>query len=170
MPESAARPGTAAAITLALFLRCRHSGKWDCLTGNLNGRMGFAFFLLVMVTPFFIATGASDGWRLMPRLASYSGVVERLLFVLAAFVVTCGSGPLAISLAVMAITRHEGSIGAAGSWALLSIVGSVALAIFGIAVTGRTSGPEFVVQQLGLDSQLTLSGHFTLCQNEWKPR
>jgi hypothetical protein len=74
-------------------------------------------------------------WRLMPRLASYSGVVERLLFVLAVFVVVCGSGPLAISLAVMAITRHEGSIGAAGIWALLSIVGSVALSIFGIAVT-----------------------------------
>lgn len=71
----------------------------------------------------------------MPRLASQSGIVERLLFVLAAFVVTCGSAPLAISLAVMAITRHDSSIGAAGIWALLSIVGSMALSIFGIAVT-----------------------------------
>jgi hypothetical protein len=136
MPESAARPGTAAAITLALFCAVVTVASGIRLTGNLNGRVGFVFFPLVIVTPFFIATGAAvTVWRLMPRLASYSGVVERLLFVLAAFVVTCGSGPLAISLAVMAITRHEGSIGAAGIWALLSIVGGVALAIFGIAVT-----------------------------------
>lgn len=74
-------------------------------------------------------------WRLVPRLASYSGVVERLVFCLAVFVVTCGSGPLAISLAVMAITRQEGSTGAAGIWSLLSIVVGMALSIFGIVIT-----------------------------------
>jgi hypothetical protein len=136
MPESAARPGKPAAITFALFCAVVIVASGIRVTGNLNGRVGFVFFLLVMVTPVFIATGtAVTVWRLVPRVASYSGVVERQLFVLAAFVVTCGSGPLAISLAVMAITRHEGSIGAAGIWALLSTVGSVALCTLGIALT-----------------------------------
>ena len=135
MPESTARPGTPAAIAIGLFCVAVIVASGIRVTSNLNGRMGFVFFLLVMVTPVFIATGAAATvWRLMPRLASYCGVVERLLFVLAAFVVTCGAGPLVISLAVMAITRNEGSIGAAGIWALLSIVGGAALSIFGIAI------------------------------------
>ncbi|HEX3321631.1 MAG TPA: hypothetical protein VHR84_13075 [Terriglobales bacterium] len=136
MPEPAARPGTSAAITFALFCAVVTVASRIRVTDNLNGRLGFVFFLLVMVTPVFLATGvALTAWPLMPRLASYSGVLERLLFVLAAFVVTCGCGPLAISLAVMAITRHQDSIGAAGIWALLSIVGGIGLSIFGIAVT-----------------------------------
>jgi hypothetical protein len=136
MPESPARPGTAGAITLALFCAVVTVASGIRLTSNLNGRAGFVFFLLVMVTPFFIATGmAVTVWRLMPRIALCSGVVERLLLVFAAFVATSGSGPLAISLAVITITRQEGSIGAAGMWALLSIAGGVALAIFGISVT-----------------------------------
>ena len=135
MPESPARPGTAGAITLAFVCIVVAVASGIRLTSNLNGPAGFVFFLLVMVAPFFIATGvAGTVWRLMARTALYSGVVERLLFVFAVFVATSGSGPLAISLAVIAITRHEGSIGAAGMWALLSIAGGVALAIFGISI------------------------------------
>jgi hypothetical protein len=130
-----ARSGTPAAISFGLFCAAALLASGIRVTGNLNGRLGFVFFLLVMVTPVFIATGAAvTVWRL-PRLRSNCGVVERLLFVLAAFVVTFGAGPLAISLAVMAITHNEGSIGAAGMWALLSFVGGAALSIFGIAIT-----------------------------------
>jgi len=136
MPESAARPGTSAAITFAVFCAVVIVASGIRVTGNLNGPLGFVFFLLEMVTPVFLATGtAMTVWRLTPRLVPYSGVLGRLFFVLAAFVVTCGSGPLAISLAVMAITRHDASIGAAGIWALLSLVVGAGLSTFGIAIT-----------------------------------
>jgi len=103
----------------------------------LNGLLGFVFFLLITVAPVFIATGVTvTVWRLMQlRLSSSFGIPERLLFALAAFVMTCGSGPLAISLAIMAITRQEGSMGAAGIWALTSIATGGALCVFGIAVS-----------------------------------
>jgi len=63
------------------------------------------------------------------------GVPERMLFALATFVTFCGSGPLAISLVILEITRREGTMGAAGMWALTSILAGAFFAIFGLAIT-----------------------------------
>ena len=59
MPESEARPGKPAAITFALFCAVAMVASGIRVTGALNGRMGFVLFLLVMVTPVFMATGAA---------------------------------------------------------------------------------------------------------------
>ena len=89
-----------------------------------------------MFAPLFIAMGvALVTWRLMLRLPASVGVLERLLFAFASFLIACGSGPLAISLAVLAITRRDGSLGAAGLWALISIAVGGSLFVLGIVVT-----------------------------------
>ncbi len=136
MPRPSTRFGVTAAITLLFFCAVVVAASAIRLAGDLNGRLGFVFFLLIMLAPVFIAAGVAVAvWRLTLRLPPYFGVLERVLFAFASFVITCGSGPLAISLAVMAITRHEGAVGAAGIWALMSVATSVALSVFGIAVT-----------------------------------
>jgi hypothetical protein len=57
MPESAARPGRPAAITFALFCAVVIVASGIRVTGDLNGRLGFAFFLLVMVSPALMQPG-----------------------------------------------------------------------------------------------------------------
>src|SRR5438046_9963174 len=123
MTEPTTRSGPPATVTFALFCAVVVAASAIRFEGGLDGRLGFVFFLLVMVAPVFIATGvAVTVWRLMlRRLPPSVGIPERLLFALAGFVLTCGSGPLAISVAIMAITRQEGTMGAAGLWALTSI-------------------------------------------------
>jgi hypothetical protein len=149
-PESRTRSGPAAAVTFGLFCAVIVVGSAVRGAGELDDRRGILVFLLVMVAPVFIATGVSITlWRLMLRLLPASvGIPERLLFTLAGFVTTCGSGPLAIGLAIMAITRQEDPMGAAGIWALSSIVVGSALCVFGITITigrlmlyGRRSKP-----------------------------
>jgi hypothetical protein len=105
-------------------------------SGELDDRRGILLFLLIMVAPVFVAIGVSiTCWRLMHRLPDFVGIPERLLFALASFATVCGSAPLTIALAIMAITRQEDPMGAAGVWALSSIAVGVALCVFGIAIT-----------------------------------
>ena len=85
---------------------------------DLNGPVGFAFFLLILISLFALGIGAAmTAWELMDRFLPQSfGIPERLLLAVATFIVTCGCGPLAITLAV------KDSIGATGTWALIGIL------------------------------------------------
>ena len=133
MPKSVTRPlATASALSCAVII----VASAIRFASDLDGPAGFVFFLLIMVAPIFIGAGvAVTVWRLTLLLPPAFGVVERLLFAMAGFVATCGCGPLIISMVVMTVTRHEGTLGAAGLWAFISIAISGALCVFGCAVT-----------------------------------
>ena len=101
----------------------------------LDGPLGFVFFLLVVVSPVFIGTGAAiTVWRLIgsTRIGS---TPERLLFATATFIAVCGTGPLLISLALMLLRRQDAPIGAAGIWALVAMFTASLLSFAGVATT-----------------------------------
>ncbi len=130
------KPGTPAAIAGALFCSAVLSASAIQYAADLDGPLGFVFFLLVVATPIFIAMAVSvTNYRLMLRRPpTLVRTPERMLFAAAGFIVTCGSGPLAISLAIAGITRREGTLGAAGMWAIASIVLGAVVCSFAIAV------------------------------------
>lgn len=136
MRNSDLRPSVLAALTFGIFCVVVLAASALRFAGALEGWLGIVFVLLILGAPVFIAAGAAFTlWRLMLNfLPQFLGVPERLVFAFATFVTFCGSGPLAISLAVMEITRQEGTLGAAGMWALTSIVLGVLLSIFGLAI------------------------------------
>jgi hypothetical protein len=134
MPRPATPAGFPAAIALAPFCAVVIAAS-VIPRRDLDGRLGFVLFLLTVVGLVFIASGmASTVWRLTLRLPPSFRTMERWLFTLAGFVVAWGSSPVGISLAVMGITRHEGSIGAAGLWALMSIGTGGAMVFLGVAI------------------------------------
>lgn len=134
MPRPATHAAFPAAIALALFGAVVIAAS-VIPRRDLDGRLGFVLFLLTVVGLVFIATGmAATVWRLTLRFPPSFRTMERLLFTLAGFVVAWGSSPLGISLAVMGITRHEGSIGAAGLCALMSIGIGGAMVFLGVAI------------------------------------
>lgn len=138
MRDSASRPSIPAAITFGIFCAVVLAASALRFTGELDGWLGIIFVLLILGAPVFIAAGAAvTVWRLMANFLPLSPWrLERILFALATFAMFCGCGPLAISLAIMEITRREGTLGAAGMWALVSIVAGAFLAIFGLAIAG----------------------------------
>src|ERR1700720_586470 len=69
MSKPTTRFGVPAAITFLFFCAAVAAVSAIRLAGDLNGRVGFVVFLLVMLTPVFIATGmAVSVWRLTLRL------------------------------------------------------------------------------------------------------
>jgi hypothetical protein len=136
MPISESRPSIPAAITVGAFCGAALAASALRFSGELDGWLGIVFVLLILGAPLFIAAGAAvTVWRLMSNFPLHAlGVPERMLFGSATFVTFCGSGPLAISLAVMGVTRREGVLGAAGMWALTSIVAGTFIAMCGLAV------------------------------------
>jgi len=109
-------------------------------TTSLDGPAGFVFFVLIAISIFFIAVGASvTVWRLMAEvLPPRIGTPERLLFAFATFVLVFGCGPLVISSAVMLLAQVQGSAGASGIWALLAVLSSgLVCALAGTIVTVR---------------------------------
>jgi len=137
MPDPVSRPSIPAAITFGIFCAVVLAASALRFASELNGWLGIVFVLLILGAPVFIAAGAAvTVWRLMANLLPHSlGIPERMLFTLGTFVTFCGCSPLAISLAIMEIARREGTLGAAGMWALTSIAVGAFLAIFGLAVT-----------------------------------
>jgi hypothetical protein len=137
MSHSASRPSLSAAITFGIFGAVVLAASALRFASELDGWLGIVFLLLILGAPIFIAVGAAvTVWRLMANLLPQAlGVPERMLFTLGTFVTFCGCSPLAISLAIMEITRREGTLGAAGMWALTSIVAGAFLAILGLAIT-----------------------------------
>lgn len=136
MPDSASRPLKPGTITFGIFCVVVLAASELRLTTELDGWLGIVFALLIFGAPVLIAAaGVVTVWRLMSNFLPHAlAVPERMLFALATFVAFCGSGPLAISFAVMTITRREGPMGAAGMWALASVLGGALLAIFGILI------------------------------------
>jgi len=137
MPDSASRSDIPAAITFGVFCAVVLTASAMRFAGELDGWLGIVFVLLILGASIFIAAGVTiTVWRLMASFMPHAfGVPERMLFALATFVTFCGSGPLAISLAVMEITRRQGTMGAAGMWALTSMVAGAFFVIFGLTIT-----------------------------------
>lgn len=136
MPDCTSRSFIPAAIAFGIFCAVVLAASVMRFTSQLDGWLGIVFIVLIFVPPIFIGAGAAvTVWRVMANSSSRTlGVPERMLFAFATFVTFCGSGPLAISLAIMEITRQEGTVGAAGIWALTSIVAGIFSALLGIAI------------------------------------
>ena len=124
-----------AAITLGSFFAVIIAASVVSIMGE-DGTPAVALFLLVMASPPLLAAGAAiTVWRLMKHFSSkIVAAPERILFAFAAFVTTCGSGPLAISGAAMTLARREGYVGAAPIWAFASIAVSTAALLSGTAL------------------------------------
>ena len=86
---------------------------------------------LIMAATVIIAVGVTmTAWRLMLALsAPRGGIPEQMLFAAGTFVAFCGSGPLAISAAIMGITRQDGPVGPAFVGALAPVAASASLYI-----------------------------------------
>lgn len=117
------------AITVLLLL----TGAAIVRADALDGPLGLVFVLLLfLLLPIVMGSGAAIiVWRVLENVPPIT-TGPRLLFTAATFISVCGSGPLAVWIALTFISGREGPPGAAGMWALISVLMGAVLGGVGV--------------------------------------